>query len=166
MRSLLKVLAIITSLIILASSAVSILFLSLREATYWLVVPTIAGLAFPLLRYYLFKPLNGKTFAFRFRSVLKSVSVVYLFLLVNYLVLYYAIPLYIMPYVDSIKRRELPVLVQNIIGNSSDDLDKAYKIYMWERLSLVNAYSNGIYGLDNFIILLGKPPLLCIRITR
>ena len=69
---------------------------------------------------------------------LRSMLVVYFLLLMTYIALYYAVPLYVMPHLDEIKRRDLLVLVRSIVGNASGELDKAFRIYVWENLSLTN----------------------------
>ncbi|MEM2742191.1 MAG: transglutaminase-like domain-containing protein [Nitrososphaeria archaeon] len=86
-------------------------------------------------------------------------------LLIGYLVLYFMTPLYIMPVIDKMQRENLRSLVSSIVKDSSNDLEKARKIYEWmiNPECMKNVYRE--YKIDNYIVFLFKPPFVCLRLT-
>ena len=83
-------------------------------------------------------------------------------LVIVYLLLYFIIPTCIMPLVDHNYRRSIGGLVQQIVENTSNDVDKALKIQKWVYGNLVNVYKE--YDIDNYIVFTSKPPFVCIRL--
>lgn len=132
-------------------------------ATYWVTLSAFAALIVfsPLL---LLHPRRSTpTLRGVVKGALKSrlLQTVFLALLLVYFLLYYITPAYFMPYVDAAHRR-LRDLVIEIIGNATDDLEKARRIYEWEIAYLTNVYRS--YKIDNYIVILDRPPYVCLRI--
>ena len=147
------------------TSTIVLLFSLLCINTYWLVMPTVVGSA-ASLSYALFHGIERSDISLP-RIVKKAVKsrvplVVFLVLFLTYLVLYCLFPLYIMPFVDGMKRKELRMLVQRFVNGASNDEEKAYRIYQWVKSHLANVYKK--YGIDNYIVFLKKPPFICLRL--
>jgi len=70
-----------------------------------------------------------------------------------------------MKMVDSKNRETLLNSISFIVGNSTNDVEKALRIYNWIENSagLTNVYADR-YNIDHYIYFISKPPFVCLRL--
>ena len=137
----------------------------------WLVETYIRMLAYILiiilfLEFVTF--LSIRYFLRKDSEILKNKKMLYTFtiLLLSYILLYYFVPTYVMRSVDEINRKTLPTLVSLIISNSTDDTEKALRIYNWIiNSNLVNVYNERLH-IDGYIYFIERPPFICLRLKN
>jgi len=150
-------------IIVLALAEVTVGLLAWFIRTYWVALPAITGFVISLCSL-LPKPRGNATSARELMErTIKNrvVTATFLALLLIYLVLYCLVPAHIMPAVNEAKKRELKELAKRIVGNASSDADKARRICEWVHACLINIYRE--YRLDNYVVLLNRPPFVCLR---
>ena len=153
------ILAMKMALILLLIFLVLCLVTTLR--TFWVVMSLMTALFLSILH----SIGEGKREKhIRLHDLLRNrrLSMAFAILVIVYLLLYFIIPTYIMPLVDHNYRRSIGGLVQQIVENTSNDVDKALKIQKWVYGNLVNVYKE--YDIDNYIVFTSKPPFVCIRL--
>ena len=153
----------IAEVIALISAGVVAIFLVWHGKNYWIVLPAATGFMISL-RSLLLKP-REKAMSMRelMRRAIRNkiVLATFLALLLAYFILYYLVPAYLMPIINEAKKSELKELVEKIVNTASNDADKARKICEWVYAHIVNVYRE--YKLDNYVVLLAKPPFICLR---
>ena len=95
-------------------------------------------------------------------ALLRFLSIVIIAYLLFLYLLFYFVPEYVMPSVDHYYRHNVGHFVQQIVEDSSSDVDKALRIEKWVYRNLVNIH--GGRSVDNRIVFLNRPPYICIRL--
>ena len=97
-------------------------------------------------------------------ALLRFLPIVIIAYLLFLYLLFYFVPEYVMPSVDHYYRHNVGYFVQQIVEDSSSDVDKALRIEKWVYRNLVNIH--GGRSVDNRIVFLNRPPYICIRLIR
>ena len=141
-----------------------IIFSSLNRAqTYWFIAPSWTSVIFLVYFYVLREDEILKLLKHSLKN--KILWFVFFVLLIVYIFLYHLVPSYIMKMVDSKNRETLLNSISLIVGNSTNDVEKALRIYNWVENSsgLTNVYADR-YNIDHYIYFISKPPFVCLRL--
>ena len=133
---------------------------------FWLSIPSITAIAIFLPVFLISRSNITSIFPiFSIKAAKEKLFVgTFIALLVIRIFLYFVTPLYIMPWINEVEKRNAQSLTFSIIKNSSSDWDKGYKIYVWMNNPSYLTKVHKCYVIDNYIVLIPKPPFICLRL--